>query len=706
MEPIPGPFLKQLVAWLEGKPHTQYSRLVEHGYVNTGRATACASLNHIDLIANNLGTSGTWQNPCIVEAGDFTSLPGTATLYSTAIASSSNPSGTPASSGSGSGSAPTTTLSKYELARFAVKPDDIADVDYEMFKDIVSCVPDRRTREAYAKAHGKSGRKLIKQLYVDAASSTANTAANDQLVLNEIATIEKVGIVHPSCYAYNTFKSTLEDKIDELSSSAPIAPAAVAQKLVTAARQLGDEIKKAVDSNMRTDKARGDLAKTHVCIIDALSTYEADNPTSTDGRGLAARGDALRQKRQKTSGGDNPFPGSSTPSKRTGKPIGKCPSCDVLGLIKGASDGEHWGSSCPNKEQAKPLLDARRAGNGNNPTAPAKSTEKAPVGHAKLVKLTHAQAPNQAHDAKASEKLFSSGQQSIVQLEDIDNPQALLARLATGTPGACDDDTGAPDDPGKTGKAHMVWNSVPYTVQEEEDDSSDSDDEEMETAPIPTRASAELNAMRVPMGSPVATDLPKLCELSPSSPMKDFHRYVNLAGSPAEKLVSLNCGGVSRRSRVQILAELHTAKGAPVWDGSTTSLPQFVLDAKAHVEYGRASSLAQIAAGPPPTSPPPGPPEPDGDNAAPPLAAAPQPPQPTQPPQAAAPQPVPAPAPVISLVDHLRAELREALTLIGRYNAGCRAQNLTEFTPLPGDVKYGKRDAFVSRATHAEFSTK
>ena len=76
-----GPFLKQLVAWLEGKPHTQYSRLVEHGYVNTGRATACVSLNHIDLIANNIGTSGTWKNPCIVEAGDFTSLPTSATLY-------------------------------------------------------------------------------------------------------------------------------------------------------------------------------------------------------------------------------------------------------------------------------------------------------------------------------------------------------------------------------------------------------------------------------------------------------------------------------------------------------------------------------------------------------------------------------------------------------------------------------------------------
>ena len=141
----------------------------------------------------------------------------------------------------------------------------------------------------------------------------------------------------------------------------------------------------------------------------------------------------------------------------------------------------------------------------------------------------------------------------------------------------------------------MVRGSVPYTVQEEEEDGSESDEEE----PMPARTSAELDALQVPMGSPVATadpDLPKLCELSPSSPMKDFHRYVNLAGSPAEKLVSLKDGGASRRSRVHILAELHAAKGAPVWDGSASSLPQFMLDAKAHVEHGRTTSPAQAAA--------------------------------------------------------------------------------------------------------------
>ena len=225
-----------------------------------------------------------------------------------------------------------------------------------MYDHICSTFDDEDYKLSLEEQYGRSGVMILvvftHQLIAMQSNTTSLTFGAN--LLSDFEALYKEGISSVRVSDFTKFQNSLSSIRRVLPSDCAIPDPLFAQRLVTAARELGSDVATRLDNMLDNHKARGDLTKSKACIVQVLSILESDErdksgralvnrqKTSEDGKGLATKPDTRRGTERKGHP-DRPFDKDRDRS---------CKWHNLLGL--GA--GHHWNDDCPKREEGIALL--------------------------------------------------------------------------------------------------------------------------------------------------------------------------------------------------------------------------------------------------------------------------------------------------------------------------------------------------------------
>ena len=428
---------------------------------------------------------------------------------------------------------------------FAIMPQRITDVDRQVAMEIQRrCTNKVLAKSMVAKA-GNSGRRLVRTLVSD---SRKVTTAHKRSAVREFTDRVEEGLAAPSVICFNDLMGDLTTLNDRLVTKKDFAE--LGEIYVEAARACMGELKTvlldAELSKLADVTDEDSLVLVAEAIISQLTNIEDDanharRAAEREGRALAARPDAHKNKKLKKPTADRPERPPWTVKE------GPCKYC-TKGAANGPNQG-HWQSECSLLAKNGGSIDPKTWVKPEAAAAAAEGSAKlARGGEINLAALNsspNAEAALAALLGGGTSTAGDSGRSLMARGGAEDSFKRTLSVVLTSTGSSSGRPAGVPASapPGLTSVEEAVDLCIAADLQpifrgpeifepfiigetmlaEQADDcdgESDEEDDSGDEARAPTRTPAVDD---VPMGSPVpSVHVPTIAELSLSSPKTDF----------------------------------------------------------------------------------------------------------------------------------------------------------------------------------------
>ena len=588
------PYLVQLRRWLPSVD-ARYSDLVERRVVVDRGKVCCHDATHLQFIRNGTVTKGTFANPYLVTTyapapnrGPIS--PATSASTAPATAPATTPSSAPAPSAAATAPSATTSSSSATSSsdRHVENPDSINVLDSRMYDHICSTFDDEDYKLNLEKNHGRSGVMVLVEFtfaYVKMQSDTTSLTYGSSL-LTDFEEKYKEGIPSVRVEDFTTFQNSLSAIRRVLPDDCPMPDPLFAQRLVTAARELGTDVATRLDNLLDNRRARGDLQKSKSCIIEVLSILEADE--RKNGRGLAARQQPPARKAATDPKDDGKGLATKPDPRRTEKkghpdrPFDKerdqpCKWHKLLGL----GCGYHWNNDCPKKAEGIALVKS-------------KAEEKPGSESGKGLLLT-GQASDDEDDsieAAASKALFASS--NLTDLESIDDAASLLSALTSGNAASSANSVSKAGTEGRglmlRGEGDEHSDSSSSTPDLLANSGSNSDDSEAQADSLPSFPTASQAPAPAPAPAPI-DDTPG--DPRPRARVGGTARLYVIPTGGADH-AGIFFGTWDAPDHVRRLAEAHPAHGCP----TSLRVPGADLDAAVRICEEASPRYSSIFRGP------------------------------------------------------------------------------------------------------------
>ena len=464
--------------------------------------------------------------------------------------------------------------------QFTVNPQRLAEIDREAAAFIQSAI----TNSAFAKKlvtdHKFSARNIVKYLFALKANKISDKAK--RALAKDLDDRVKEGLSHPTVEAFNLFSNEITELNDQL--KIPKGSLELAEIYLEASRDALGEVRQvkldikieALDQSTFSPEAW--LNTVVEKITEQITDLEDD--MAKDGkqgnRALRATDDPYKgsdgkKKKKKEKKND-----SSTSGDRGERPAWESSKGECKYKAFGGCDGKHWNSTCPQLKK-------------NGGTLEEHVKPPAPEGAAKMGRAKQDSSSSKQESEKQDElmKAFLAGGSQLLDLTKITKPEDLLGALTCKDEGAAETSTSATGRAlmgrgGAVPPANADDDDVNSAFSEEEDDEDEDEDDggpaaasEQQQADDDSDSSSSSDAEQeaaatqaaagdVPMGTPVPSGprVPTLDELTPTTPLRDLQLFIESSASPAVRAVSRGTGGVSRRTKVDILHDIQAASAS------------------------------------------------------------------------------------------------------------------------------------------------